>query len=187
MGWGAYICNVANEFLGKILYVSPAAIVSIRYVRGEAMSEYNLTREILALSQSTSWDEAKREWALHSIYEADEFETCLCGHYPIKEVCVLQNKKNRSMATVGNCCVKKFIGLPSDLIFQAVKRVRKDESKSLNFEAITHAYTRGWINEWEYKFSIDTMSKRKLSDRQLETRMKVNEKMLNNMKKNPSA
>ncbi|MEH6354236.1 hypothetical protein [Pseudomonas sp. 3JA] len=151
------------------------------------MSEYTLTEEILALSQSASWDEAKLEWTLHNIYEADEFETCLCGHYPIKEICVLQNKKNLNMATVGNCCVKKFIGLPSDLIFQAVKRVRKDESKSLNLEAINHAYTRGWINEWEYKFSINTMSKRKLSDKQLATRMKVNEKMLNNMKKNPSA
>ncbi|WP_322614035.1 hypothetical protein [Pseudomonas sp. BIC9C] len=151
------------------------------------MSEFNLTREILALSQSVAWDEAKREWTLHNIYEADEFETCLCGHYPIKEICVLQNKKNLNKATVGNCCVKKFIGLPSDLIFQAVKRVRKDEGKSLNFEAITHAYSKGWINEWEYKFSIDTMRKRNLSGNQLQKRMQVNAKMLNNMKRNPSA
>lgn len=148
------------------------------------MSEYTLTKEILALSQSKSWDEAKREWMLHNIYEADEFETCLCGHYPIKEICILQNNQNKNTATVGNCCVKKFIGLPSDLIFQAVKRVRKDEGKSLNLEAITHAYRKGWINEWEYKFSIDTMNKRKLTDNQLDKRMQVNAKMLNNMKKN---
>lgn len=148
------------------------------------MSEYNLTREILELSQSENWEEAKREWALHNIYEADEFETCLCGHYPIKEVCVLQNKLNGKAATVGNCCVKKFIGLPSDLIFQAVKRVRKDDSKSLNLEAITHAYNKGWINQWEYNFSIDTMKKRKLTGNQLQKRMQVNAKMLNNMKRN---
>lgn len=152
-----------------------------------AMTGYTLTTEILSLSQSASWDEAKREWALHNIYEADEFETCLCGHYPIKEICVLKNKLNQSMATVGNCCVKKFIGLPSDLIFQAVKRVRKDEGKSLNLEAITHAYRKGWINEWEYKFSIDTMSKRKLTGNQLQKRMQVNAKMLNNMKRSPGA
>jgi hypothetical protein len=84
---------------------------------------------------------------------------------------------------VGNCCVKKFIGLPSDLIFKAVKRVRKDNQKSLNAEAVEHAFRKGWINEWEYSFSIDTMRKRVLSAKQLQTRMKVNEKMLNNMRK----
>lgn len=147
------------------------------------MSEYTLTKEILSRSHSASWDEAKLEWKLHNIYEVDEFETCLCGHYPIKEVCVLQNSRNQNMATVGNCCVKKFIGLPSDLIFQAVKRVRKDGEKSLNFEAIAHAYAKGWINDWEFKFSVDTMNKRKLTGNQLEKRMQVNHKMLNNMKR----
>ncbi|WP_426131869.1 hypothetical protein [Pseudomonas sp. DWP1b1] len=147
------------------------------------MSEYTLTKEILSRSHSASWGEAKLEWKLHNIYEADEFETCLCGHYPIKEVCVLQNSLNQNMATVGNCCVKKFIGLPSDLIFQAVKRVRKDGEKSLNFEAIAHAHAKGWINDWEFKFSVDTMNKRKLTGNQLEKRMQVNQKMLNNMKR----
>lgn len=151
------------------------------------MSEYNLTREILALSNSQVWDEAKIEWGLFNIYESDEFETCLCGHYPIKEVCVLQNKFNRNSATVGNCCVKKFIGLPSDLIFQAVKRVRKDVEKSLNAEAIVHAYERGWINDWEFKFSLDTMKKRKLSPSQMVKRQQVNAKMLANMKRTTNA
>ncbi len=146
------------------------------------MSEYKLTEEILKRSQSKIWDIAKIEWLLNEIYEAEEPETCLCGHFPIIEVCVLRNKLNANLATVGNCCVKKFIGLPSDLIFQAVKRVRKDSHKSLNAEAIQHAYKKGWINEWEYNFSIDTMRKRVLSVKQLQARMKVNEKMLSNMR-----
>jgi hypothetical protein len=150
------------------------------------MSEYKLTEEIINRSQSKVWDMAKLEWSLHQIYEAEEPETCLCGHFPIIEICTLRNKLNGQFATVGNCCVKKFIGLPSDLIFQAVKRVRKDNQKSLNAEAIQHAYEKGWINEWEYKFSIDTMRKRNLSQKQLQTRMKVNEKMLANMRRNSS-
>lgn len=84
---------------------------------------------------------------------------------------------------MGNCCVKKFIGLPSDKIFKAVKRIRKDEQKPLNAEAIQHAYEKNWINEWEYSFSIDTMRKRNLSEKQLATRIKINQKMLNNMKR----
>lgn len=148
------------------------------------MSEYKLTEEILKRSQSQIWDIAKREWSLNQIYEAEEPETCLCGHFPIIEICILRNKLNAQFATVGNCCVKKFIGLPSDLIFQAVKRVRKDNQKSLNAEAIQHAYEKNWINEWEYTFSIDTRHKRNLSGKQLQIRMKVNEKMLANMKRN---
>ncbi|ADN78387.1 hypothetical protein [Geobacter sulfurreducens] len=147
------------------------------------MSEYKLTQEIIRLSYSKVWDIAKLEWVLFEIYEADEPDTCLCGHFPIIEICNLQNKVNGQFATVGNCCVKKFIGLPSDLIFQAVKRVRKDKQKSLNAEAIHHAYQKKWINEWEYKFSIDTMRKRNLTDKQMQTRMKINEKMMQNMKR----
>jgi hypothetical protein len=148
------------------------------------MSEYKLTEEILARSHGTIWIAAKLEWTLEHVYEADEPETCLCGHFPIIEICELRNKFNGNSATVGNCCVKKFIGLPSDLIFQAVKRVRKDIEKSLNEQAIRHAWEKGWINEWEYKFSLDTMRKRGLSQKQMATRIKVNEKMLANMRRN---
>ncbi len=147
------------------------------------MSQFKLTEEILKRSHSQTWDIAKLEWSLYHIYEAEEPEICLCSHFPILEICVLHNKLNGQFATVGNCYVKKFIGLPSDLIFQAVKRVRKDNQKSLNIEAITHAYKKGWINDWEYNFSIDTMRKRNLSGKQLQTRIKVNEKMLSNMKR----
>jgi len=100
------------------------------------MSEYKLGQEIVARSVAKVWDTAKTEWGLHEIYEADEPETCLCGHFPIIELCVLINRRNGQLATVGNCCVKKFMGLPSDLIFQAVKRVRADSGRSLNAESI---------------------------------------------------
>jgi hypothetical protein len=149
----------------------------------EGMSEFKLSKEIIELSESNVWDAAKLEWSLAQIYEADDPERCLCGHFPIIEICILQNKHNRNQATVGNCCVKKFIGLPSDKIFQAVKRVRKNNEKSLNAEAIGHAYRNEWINEWEYNFSIDTVRKIKLSAKQLQTRVKVNEKMLFNMRR----
>lgn len=147
------------------------------------MSEYKLAQNIVSLSQANVWDIAKLEWKLSEVYEAEEPETCLCGHFPIIEICLLHNAHNHNSAVVGNCCVKKFIGLPSDKIFQSVKRVRKDNTKSLNAEALTHAHEKGWINNWEYNFSIDTMRKRNLSEKQLQTRTKVNEKMLHSMKK----
>ena len=111
------------------------------------MSEYQLTAEIIKRSQAKVWDAAKLEWALKEVYEAEEPDTCLCGHFQIIEICALRNKLNGKGAVVGNCCVKKFVGLPSHKIFQAVKIVRKDTEKSLNAEAVQHAYDRDWISE----------------------------------------
>jgi hypothetical protein len=146
------------------------------------MAEFQLTREILERSTATKWDAAKLEWTLHEVFESEEPETCLCGHYPIIENCVLRNKTNGVFATVGNCCVKKFIGLPSDLIFQAVKRVRSDSSKSLNAEAIAYARERDWINNWELEFYFRIMRKRNLSDKQIAKKRQINEKFLQRMR-----
>lgn len=147
------------------------------------MSEFKLTTEIVARSVSPVWDAAKLEWTLHEVYEAEEPETCLCGHFPIIELCVLRNKMNSQLATVGNCCVKKFIGLPSDLIFQAVKRVRSDATKSLNGESLAHAKDKGWINQWEYDFYLRIMRKRNLTAKQAAKKVQVNEQFMRNMRR----
>lgn len=147
------------------------------------MSEYKLASAIIALSDAENWDAAKLEWALQEVYEAGEPETCLCGHFPIIELCILKNKRNGNHATVGNCCVKKFVGLPSDKIFRAVKRVRKDTSKSLNAEAIKHAFNRGWITEWERDFYFNIMRKRILTAKQASKKQQINELVLQRMKR----
>jgi len=147
------------------------------------MSEYRLTSEIIKKSVAKNWDEAKLEWGRRQVYESDEAETCLCGHYPIKELCVLENKKNGASAIVGNCCVKKFTGLQSDKIFKALKRIRKDIAKSLNGETIEHAHQSGWIDEWEKKFYFDIMRKRNLSEKQKSRKQQINEKILRNMRR----
>lgn len=142
------------------------------------MAEYQLAQEILARSTAEVWDAAKLEWTLHEVFESQEPETCLCGHYPIIENCVLRNKTNGAFATVGNCCVKKFLGLPSDLIFQAIKRVRADGDKSLNAEALEYAHGRGWVNDWERDFYLRTLRKRVMSDKQWAVKRKINAKFL---------
>jgi hypothetical protein len=147
------------------------------------MPEFKLFAEIIQLSFAKTWDAAKLEWALLEIYEAKDPEACLCGHFPIIEICVLLNQHNRARATVGNCCVKRFIGLPSDKIFQAVKRIRKEPLKSLNREAIQHAFERKWINDWERKFYFDIMRKRSLSVSQADKKKQINELVLSRMKR----
>lgn len=149
--------------------------------KGGQVSEYRLTEEIIKLSNASVWDLAKLEWVLDRVYWEDTPDTCLCGHFPIKEICIIRNNGNQNTATVGNCCVKKFIGLPSDKIFQAIKRVQKDIEKSLNVEAVEHAHSKGWINTWERDFYVDIMRKRKLSEKQLAKKVQVNRKAISNI------
>lgn len=88
---------------------------------------------------------------------------------------------------MGNVCVKKFLGLPSDKIFSAVRRVANDVTHSLNAEAIDHAHRRGWINDWERQFYFDTMRKRVLSDKQMSKRVQINELVLGQTRRNRGA
>ncbi len=138
-----------------------------------------LKEAILSRSVAQDWDVAKREWKLVQIYEADEPDTCLCGHTPIIEICVLANTLNGRRAEVGNRCVKRFLGLRSDLIFTGVKRIRTDINKSLNSDSTVFFYEQGIINKWEYDFQNNTHSKRILSGKQMETRKNINMKVLN--------
>lgn len=147
------------------------------------MSEYKLTEEIISRSNTLKWDSAKLEWSLAEVCEVEKPETCLCGHFPIVELCVLQNRVNGNVAIVGNHCVKKFLGLGSDKIFQAIKRVRKDRERALNAESIEYGHGKGWISDWEKKFYLDTMRKRKLSAKQRSKRVQINEKFSRNLKR----
>jgi hypothetical protein len=142
------------------------------------VGEYQLAQAMLPLSVANSWQEAKLEWALAEVYRQDEPDTCLCGHFPINEICVLQNKKNGNRAEVGNVCVKKFLGLPSDRIFQAIRRVAEDPARALNAETILHAHQRGWISDWERTFYLDTVRKRVLTEKQAAKRLEVNNRIL---------
>jgi len=142
------------------------------------MSEYQLTQGLIALSVSDTWDEAKLEWGLEHVWREDDPDTCLCGHFPIIEICLLRNRNNNKTAIVGNCCVKKFSTLPSDLIFQAVKRIQEDEERAINPETIKHAHQKGWINNWERNFYMDTWRKRKLSGLQHSKRVQINRKVI---------
>ena len=145
---------------------------------------FALGRKIVALSEADDWDRARLEWRIEDIYIQSEPESCLCGHFPINEICVLQNRKNHNTAIVGNVCVKKFMEPSSDRMFAAIKRVTADETKALNVQVIEHAFPKCWINAWERGFYLDTWRKRELSDRQMIKRREINRKVLAQVRTN---
>lgn len=145
---------------------------------GDGYNFEQLKTAILALSRATDWEHAKKEWRLVEVSEADEPETCLCGHYPIVELCTIANATTGRSVDVGNVCIKRFLGFRSDLIFQSLKRIRADRDKALGPDATAFFHERGVINGWEYRFQQSTMRRRNLSERQLVSRHKINEKVL---------
>jgi hypothetical protein len=142
------------------------------------MSNQTLISGILQLSVSKVWEVAKYEWTLDNIYFAEEPETCLCGQFPIIEVCTIRNKKNGEITEVGNVCVKKFLGLPSDNIFKAVKKLKADIENSINVPLLEHAYNQSWITDWENNFYTDIIAKRSLSQKQVDIKARINRKIL---------
>lgn len=141
------------------------------------MSVYQLTTELLKLSSASNWDEAKLEWEVIDIERVEEAETCLCGHFPIIEVCTISNIKTGNTERVGNCCVKKFND-KSDKIFRAIAKIKKDSEKSVNAETLKMASDKGIINGTEYKFYMDIMRRRILSEKQKNWKQVINKKII---------
>lgn len=140
---------------------------------------YTLTKEILKLSVSKYWDTAKLEWNFEYAYQSEELQTCLCGHYPIKNICVIRNTENDKETEVGNCCINKFLGIDKgNKIFDSIKRLKEDLSKSLSAEVLEYLNDKKVISEFEYEFYTDTLRKRVLSQKQLKVRESVNQKFL---------
>lgn len=140
-----------------------------------------LESEIIDRSESGTWDEAKLEWDLETIYDDDERGSCLCGHYPIKERCVLKNNINQKEVTVGNICVRQFMGLPSDGIFKSLKKIKINPNNALTKETIEIMHRKGYINNWRSYFYMKTLKKRSLTEKQMIQRQKVNEIFLKKM------
>lgn len=145
---------------------------------GDGYNFQQLKAAILPLSKATDWEVAKKEWKLIEVSEADEPETCPCGHYPIIELCTISNGITGKTIDVGNVCVRRFLGFRSDLIFKSLKRIRANMDKSIGADATAFFFEKGVINEWEYDFQQNTMRRRNLSEKQRLTRRRINEKVL---------
>jgi hypothetical protein len=137
-----------------------------------------LQAEILKLSSAKDWPSARREWKLSTVYRADQDETCLCGHHPIRQVCLITNSVNGSRTEVGNVCVKRFLGLRSDRVFQGLRRIGKDQSKSLNDDVLVLFHSLNMFTRREYEFLQDTRRKRVLTSRQRTWRIELNKRVL---------
>lgn len=144
-----------------------------------AIMHFRLAEEILKLSDSKSWDFAKLEWNFEMAYESEEEQTCLCGHYPIRNICVIKNKKTNNVTEVGNCCINKFLGIEDgNKVFTSIKRLKDDLTKSISVDVIKYMKNSTVLSEFEYHFYMDIHKKRNLSEKQLDLKKRINRKLI---------
>jgi hypothetical protein len=152
--------------------------MSIPEKQGGRNPPYKLVEEILERSVAPTWPEARREWKLKDIYTADEPGACLCGKYPIIEICIIVNRKNGNVAMVGNECVKRFMGMPSERLFANLRRIARNLDAAPSKALLDHAIERGWLDEWQKEFSLKTYCNRRLTPRQRTKRREINSVIL---------
>lgn len=147
----------------------------------ETRNQKELKQNIVALSEADDFDKAVSEWGLARVYKG--IDTCLCGHSPINNICVIKNKKNGNTAIVGSTCVQNFIGIPTDYLFKTYTLLLKDEKVSFDKRFIQYLFDHEIINEWEYRFLLSTYSRPflNLSIKQQQKRIQINQKVIQYM------
>ncbi|WP_448227501.1 hypothetical protein [Pseudoxanthomonas mexicana] len=136
-----------------------------------------LKAHILPLSHSSRFEVARTEWDLVSVEITEDFDHCPCGQ-EIKEHCYITNRITGHSTYVGNVCINRFIGIDTGSLFDGLKRITKDPYANANLDVIEHGRKLGFIYPSEYEFLVSTRLKRKLSDRQLEWKRKINRRIV---------
>jgi hypothetical protein len=146
--------------------------------------EYRLHSELLKLSHSKNWSQAKLEWRFESAYIADEPDTCLCGHFPIIEICTIYNIETKCKADIGNHCVKQFLNIEEqESIFVSLRKILKDGTKSVNSQTIKYAFDKQWVSIQDYKFYLAIWRKRILSEKQAQWKSDINNRIIKEVRK----
>jgi hypothetical protein len=138
----------------------------------------SLKAHILPLSVARHFDAARREWDLVGVEVSEEFDHCPCGQ-EIKEHCFIRNRLNGHTIYVGNVCINRFIGIDTGNLFQGLKRIAQDKRASPNADLVEHARGFGYLYDGEYEFLMQTRLKRKLSQKQLAWKEKINRRIIN--------
>lgn len=120
---------------------------------------------LLRYSAASKWEDAKAEWRLNHIEwrDTEDAETCECGHYPICELCIVENEVTNTVLTIGNCCINQVSPEFEQLkrIFPAIKQGR------INPAVIDYASKRNIINNWETDFLTNVWRKKRYTKNQL--------------------
>lgn len=151
---------------------------------------WQLPQNLEELSEGPSYPGILSEWKLDYIEHLapdEDSETCLCTHFPIREVCHILNKQNAQTARVGNCCVKRFEKEDAGAInfegthkvFDSLKKLQKDENTRANKELLGYAYSKEVLTQQEYNRYLQIWRNRLFSADEKRLILTANRKIIN--------
>ncbi|MFA5250777.1 MAG: hypothetical protein WC371_05165 [Parachlamydiales bacterium] len=153
-------------------------------------NQWLLKQRLVDLSVADNFKQALGEWTITGVEVSESGEpaqTCLCSHYPIREIFHIHNPSTHQTALIGNVCIQLFAKeddagstcfQSAHKIIESIKKIRSDRSSSAGRELIAFAYRAKIISSWENGFYNDVWLKRRLSSAQKAIKTRINRKML---------
>ena len=146
-----------------------------------------LQAAVIAASQANTWEAARAEWQPGVMWEAPNGR-CTCGYNPIRQHNEIHNTLNGNRLVVGRVCIKQFFDLPEvESVWSALDRLKADPDGSIPIVLVREAAAAGWLKTREEEFLSDIYRKRKLSDKQLQWRRALADRILRQVQAQPLA
>ncbi|NOR44432.1 MAG: hypothetical protein GQ534_02510 [Candidatus Delongbacteria bacterium] len=142
-------------------------------------NEEILKSRIIDNSTSSDWETAKKEWTIFEISISEKPQKCLCGHYPIKKVCEIVNKKTGTVVKVGRCCLAKFLDIRNDHFQKVMRKLEDDINTTLSEKIVSLSKKTKAITTWDVLFYKNIRRKKKINDLQQKMKIEINTKILN--------
>lgn len=142
------------------------------------MPKEKLKESIIENSINKDRESAKSEWEVIDIYLKPSYTTCLCGKYPISEVCELQNKNNLKKVIVGNGCVKYFFDINHGYIYKGIKKIKEDIDGVVSKKILEYAFKKWRIDAKQKSFYVVKKNQKNPWEYLLGIRQEVNKILL---------
>ncbi len=148
-------------------------------------NEWQLRQALTGMSQATEFKAALREWKIIDVKDLEEnegSETCLCGHYPIREIFTVFNATTGKTALIGSVCIRffyhegQFTG--AHTIIDSLRGLKRNPLNSANERLVKLAQDFGLIRQANVDFYVDIWRKQKLTNPQRVYKRNLNEIIL---------
>ncbi|WP_286774992.1 MULTISPECIES: hypothetical protein [Sphingobacterium] len=102
-------------------------------------------KNLLKLSLSTNYEQAKKEWVFKK-YSATE-EICVCGQH-LQRHLIFVNKVNNNKAIIGSSCADKFIDVKIGVNFtNGLKKLQTNKYAIISYSLLMHLHDNELITD----------------------------------------
>jgi hypothetical protein len=150
------------------------------------MDNRKMRERVLELSEEDRWEDAKEEWFLERGYRFPEGRRCLCGRSLIESVNIIRNRENGNAVGVCDPCRWEFLDPRIGDAGPKSPLPRAKDAEALDEATLEYAFARGWISDFERRFSIAIMTRQHPSLHKRTALLRLGRKILLRMARDPN-